>query len=342
MTITSAKLLQKHLPGVKLTGRVGLSNLLAWMGTGQGNNTELFLRHTVASGGFYSTTKENLVRKFEAVLTHNALLLADQRSSSIKHVKAKSIPGYIPLDDIRIWGQPANLLSATPTLPNNEKCTLEDKFSPYFSDFVQDSWMELLGDLVGLDPAEYTGNLPCWRDGMDLMAKLTLQGFMSGLTVFQLVNNLVFLGILSMPTENDIADWIFENPTLGANRGLIQLGFVLTDCTSVRCAFGCVYGHLERYLTDDDKQLLGFSTIFVEHVLCKVVRWNNRLSCEMEPSSSLDKIAKQLSCVYDWESGQNQTDASAFPFPFEASLEDIDQIIKQICVSSIFFKTLAR
>jgi hypothetical protein len=110
----------------------------------------------------------------------------------------------------------------------------------------------------------------------------------------------------------------------------------------VRCAFGCVYGHLERYLTDDDKQLLGFSTIFVEHVLCKVVRWNHRLSCEMEPSSSLDKIAKQLSCVYDWESGQNQTDASAFPFPFEASLEDIDQIIKQICVSSIFFKTLAR
>jgi hypothetical protein len=29
-------LLQKHIPGHKLTSREGLSNLLSWMGTGQG------------------------------------------------------------------------------------------------------------------------------------------------------------------------------------------------------------------------------------------------------------------------------------------------------------------
>ena len=332
----TASLLQEHLPGVKLTSREGLSNLLAWMGTGQGIKTKAFLRYTDVNGGFYSSTVGELVQKFEMILTHNTRLLAECGASSKKGVNSELVPGYIPLDDVRIWGQPSNQLSATPTLPGkptHQKCTLEEKFSPYFSDVVRDSWMKWLGDLAGHDPAKYTGNLRSWKDGREFMAKLELKGFISGLTVFQLLNNLVFLGLASMPTVNDIADWIYENPTLGAYRGLTNLGFVLTDCGSVRCAFGCVYGHLEKHLTDDDKKLLGFSPIFVEHVLCKVVRWDKHLSDEMHPPSTLDAFAKEIPFhERNWVPGRNQVDGSAFPFPLEASMDDLDQIVKHISV----------
>ncbi|KAF8231274.1 hypothetical protein L208DRAFT_1277894, partial [Tricholoma matsutake] len=91
------------------------------------------------------------------------------------------------------------------------------------------------------------------------------------LTVFQLANYLVFLGIACMPTCSDLADFIHSNRWLGAFCGLESLGFMMKNCTSVHAAFICIHQHLDRHLMQADKELLGFSPIFMEHLLCKVV-----------------------------------------------------------------------
>jgi hypothetical protein len=261
-----------------LTTDKGLSNLLAWMGTGQGNKTTAFLDFITS---FYSDSLESMIWKFEQVMGHNAALLA---ADSTGRLAVDQISGYIRLDDVLIWGQASNLLSATPTVKGTlEKMTLEDKFSPYFETSVQDSWIEFLGDLAGQDPKQYSGGRKTWKDALDFVVKLNIKGFLQGLTLLQLVNNLVFLDILAMPEPVEIADWIYDNSNLGAYHGLARLGFVLSDCGSVRCAFMCVYEHLNLNMTQKNKELLGFSPIFLEHVLCKVEHWNSRLKKEVGP-----------------------------------------------------------
>ena len=188
----TALLLQIHLPGSKLTTHKGLSNLLAWMGTGQGNKTASFLDFITTQGEFYSDSLESMVWKFEKVMGHNAALLAAQSNS---HRVGEQIPGYIPLDDVLIWGQSCNQLSATPTVNlkgMKEKMTLEDKFSPYFQTSVQNSWIEFLGDLAGQDPKKYSSSCKTWKEGLDFVVKLHIQGFLHGLTLLHLSTILSF------------------------------------------------------------------------------------------------------------------------------------------------------
>jgi len=66
-----------------------------------------------------------------------------------------------------------------------------------------------------------------------------------------------------------------------------------------------VYNHLDQFLTEDNKKILGFSPIFVEHLLCKVVRWESRL---VEGKvSSLDKMAASIDLpVEHWISRENK------------------------------------
>src|SRR4051812_16314566 len=106
-----------------------------------------------------------------------------------------------------------------------------------------------------------------------MIKSLGIPGFQQGLTVFQLANYLVFLGIAKMPPWYEVADFVVENRQKGAFRGLQGLGFHMPDSSSVRAAFYCIHHHLEKNLTEDDKEILGFNVLFTEHILCKVVRW---------------------------------------------------------------------
>ncbi|KAJ7704837.1 hypothetical protein B0H17DRAFT_920968, partial [Mycena rosella] len=99
---------------------------------------------------------------------------------------------------------------------------------------------------------------------------LKVFGFQTGLTPLQFANNLVFLGICEAPAAEEVAGWIASNKTLGAYNGLLRLGFSLTGYASIVAAYMSVYDHLERNLSKDDKKCLGFGTLFVEHLLCKV------------------------------------------------------------------------
>ncbi|THV01822.1 hypothetical protein K435DRAFT_595095, partial [Dendrothele bispora CBS 962.96] len=109
-----------------------------------------------------------------------------------------------------------------------------------------------------------------------LTTNTNVVGFRSGLTRMQFANSLVLLNLCDMPTSDDMADIIWSNRGMGAFEGLQRLGFdVKPGCETeqVRQAFRAVYNFLDYHLSVKDKEDLGFSPIFVEHLLCKVTRW---------------------------------------------------------------------
>ena len=68
------QLLQKHIPGFKLTRREGLSNLLSWMGTGQGFRTKDFLESISRSSGFFASSLDEMEETFQTVINKNTKL----------------------------------------------------------------------------------------------------------------------------------------------------------------------------------------------------------------------------------------------------------------------------
>ena len=102
--------MQEHLPGSKLTAPEGLSNLLSWMGTGQGHGTKKFLDIVSASGGFFQNDLDAMLALFRPVHKNNIvdISLHGPASGSDKR-------GKVPVYDDTIWGQPSNYLNITPT-----------------------------------------------------------------------------------------------------------------------------------------------------------------------------------------------------------------------------------
>ncbi|KAJ7352550.1 hypothetical protein DFH08DRAFT_665486, partial [Mycena albidolilacea] len=100
--------------------------------------------------------------------------------------------------------------------------------------------------------------------------------FGSGLVPLQFANNLTLVGIGEPPSPETIALWIYMNKGYGAFRGLQVLSFNLpvdASPAAVRAAFFCFYHWLDHHLSDKDKKMLDFRTIFAEQLLCKVGRW---------------------------------------------------------------------
>ena len=330
----SASLLQAHLPGDLLTSKIGLSNLLSWMGTGQGFKTRSFLESFTHHKEFFSSNLEEMIEKFQAVVAQNALIV----SYYPQHPRPQDLPGIVPVDDMLVWGQPNHLLSSTPTKEKlggyTIKFTLREKFAPYWTNEVQNAWVTFLGDMLDKDPATI-GPHKAWRDVGSLLENLNITGFGSGLTPFQLANHLVALNIVHPPTVFDMADWIYKHPKLGAFRGLKDLGFSVSpkNLMSVRGAFACIYRFFEEHLTEQDKLLLFFGPIFMEHVLCKIPRWKNRLSEEDAEGRLEELAAKEVEKNYVWTAGENIISNTAFPVPLIMPSAWLEQTIDSISSS---------
>lgn len=337
-----AQLLYHHLPGKKLTTEMGLSNLLSWLGTGQGFVTQSFLK-TVEPMGFYAENVTAMVNQFQHAVSTNWYHI-EQRNhsdpSSVSGSGSKSqstkFPEHIVTHDARIWGQPCNHLALFPTHHNGDhrgsKYTLDEKFDPYFMPAIKDQWKKALGDMLHEDPSAYTGSRRSWGYYHRMVKDLNIRGFQQGLTVFQLANYLVFSGIATMPHWSEVADFIADNRQKGAFRGLERLGFNMPDTSSVRAAFYCVHHHLEEYLTEEDKRILGFSVLFTEHLLCKVVRWSKHL--DEEGDIDFYQMGVQAESInIDWVAGLNQTDNTAFPFPLTIDSEALERAIRETTVS---------
>jgi hypothetical protein len=333
--LEAASLLQAHLPGELLTSKNGLSNLLSWMGTGQGFKTRSFLETFSHDKQFFSSNLEDTINKFQAVVAQNAVIV----SRYPEHQRPQDLPGIISVDDMLVWGQPNHLLSSTPTKEKigkySIKFTLQEKFAPYWDNKVQNAWVAFLHDMLDNDPTTHIGPRQAWRNVSSLLENLDITGFGSGLTPFQLANHLVALKIVEPPTVLDIADWIYKNPKLGAFRGLKDLGFSVSqkNLMSVRGAFTCIYRFFEEHLTEEDKSVLFFGPIFMEHLLCKLPRWKSRLADEDAEGRLETLAAMEIEKDCTWTPRQNILYGKAFPVPLLIPLTWLEQTIESISVN---------
>jgi hypothetical protein len=303
------------------------------MGTGQGFKTRSFLESFTHNKQFFSSNLEDMIEIFQVIVAQNALIV----SRYPEHPKPHQLPGIIPVDDMLVWGQPNHLLSSAPTKEKiggkySIKLTLREKFAPYWMNRVQNAWITFLGDMLDNNPSTHLGLRHEWLDVLRLLDNLEINGFGSGLTPFQLANHLVALKIVNPPTLDNIADWIYKNPKLGAFHGLKDLGFSVSpkNLMTARGAFRCIYQFFEEHLTEQDKSLLCFGPIFMEHLLCKLPRWKGRLTDE-DAEGRLEELAEEeISKNYLWISGGNIFNNKAFPVPLLIPSAWLEQTIKSI------------
>jgi hypothetical protein len=245
-----SRLLGNHFSWTKLRRKSGLSNLLVWMGTGQGFRTASFINNILANHWFES---------------------AEQCVQVFRDAAATMVHGN-PCDT-RIWGQPSNSFGM-----ESKGFTVSTKFKQYFRLEVGEAWLEFLG-VQGDHPT------PCrtFSAALDLLdsvnKQVQLRGFCTGLTHLQFAVNLVFLGLCQPPEIDDLAKWIFANPKIGAFDGLQLLGFQIKNrpWKWIAAALEVLDEHLQKKLTNEDRDDLHFGTVFIEHLLCKVSRYESIL-----------------------------------------------------------------
>lgn len=319
--LKAGELLESHMSGLQLTSKVGICNLLSWLGTGQGVQTKQFL--SLLPKSFFFATKEEIVEHFEATKKKNEQIQSEYPEGT----DLSKIPGLISYCDVNIWGTANQLLSVNPTVgPKEQKyqMSVDDKFAPYWSEEVQNSWVTILGEMYNKDPATYTGEKPSWLTLINYINGLGISGFGSGLTPFQLVNYLAIFGLTSLPAVSEMTAWIMSNNSeLGAFRGLTDLGFnvSISNPMSIHYAFSIVYQFFNIMLTPRDKSLCSFSPIFIEHILCKIPRWKHRFQSIKAAAHFEQLVLVAENATNQWIPGENETNHMAYPLPSIISID---------------------
>jgi hypothetical protein len=220
------------------------------------------------------------------------------------------------------------------------------RFTELFSDDFQTRWTNVLGPLFNQDPATFTGDIPTWNDMHQFILKLGVSGLgsttQSSLTAFQLTNNLTLARICTPPLVEDITAWIWKMKKAGAYRGLQELGFDVTSLHRTHASFNCVLKHFDDNLSEHDRSSMGFGigcgVIFVEHILCKVVRWDSRLVFNCGKGASLVKLGDAAAeAEVTWTKGANHNDASLFPIPLKMSQDRLKELLIDSEISFMLF-----
>ncbi|KAF8194812.1 hypothetical protein K438DRAFT_1587827 [Mycena galopus ATCC 62051] len=301
-------LLEEVLPFHLWTTATGLASLLVFMSTGQGSLTsEFILRMSTRPGKFHFTSLDRAVAEFEAVENDTATFGDAQQ---------------IKFCNPAIYGTANAWYSLHPTIQSAPKqyrrLSIREKFTPFFSAALGQSFENLIGPLKQQDPS--TSNAPkiAWTDALRWIVDTNLSGFGTGLATLQFANNLTLASIAMPPSPAQMAQWIYLNKDLGAFAGLQTCGFELAPDASpaaVRAAFFCFYAWLDHFLTKADKEVLGFGLIFAEHLLCKVGRWKKRLYKMSGRKMDLTTITQELFEGKPWVSAENLADYTKWPIP---------------------------
>ena len=305
-----ATLMKNHIPPHKLTSHSGISAILTYMLSGQSSPTRDFLETNRGCLFDHNTCFQS----FKSVVEHNRVTFDNNEEVKRKKAAGKKLPthvhGQINFQNPWVWGQtcPALMIDKA-----NEPGFLSKRLDHLFSNKIQTAWTEWLGDLVGRDPAEILPEQQRpWADAYGFVRGLNVNGMMSGLTPMQFTNSLCIAGLVLEPTQEDMTRFIWWHKDLGAFRGLELLGFKkFADEQSLAAAFSYVYKFLNTHLTNEDKDILHFGVMFVEHLLCKVSWWNKQVA------GGLGEYALE---VGDWERGANILDGMEFPVPAYGNL----------------------
>lgn len=286
--------------------------------TGQGPRTKAFLAMSDAREGredtFFSSNSSECISVFAQGIAWNRACAALQPELNWDPEDERLPPqatNMIQISNSVCYGSACNLLKLHPTRRRNAlafllppRFSLREKFGPLFSKPVFAAYVGLLGPMLNQDPETYTGKRPTWLEALQAINRLGIDGLKDSLIALQTANDLVHLNVCSPPDVATISTWIWEHPGLGAFKGLASLGFKLLNRDHVRVAFQCIYDHLDRQLSMDDKRDLGFGTIFVEHLLCKCKRWTKRVPTLMDWARRAEEANDWFASVHGehWQS----------------------------------------
>jgi hypothetical protein len=301
-------LIRKHLGIQKLLTREAICALSVWFSTGQGSQTVAFLKSTDM---FFKN--------------------APQAEAAFESAKAQSLQ----YDNIHVWGQSCTHLTLHPVNPKTKKSlTAQEKLAPFFTKELQDTWEIFLGGMKNYagDPWDYTGTKQTYDYTLNWVENLGLLGFGPGsLTALQFTNTLAILGFIQPPADTSLIKWIKNRPEKGAYRGLTILGFDLASRPSalleayVGEAFRTVHQHFKSTMCAKDLETFGFTrglgAIFVEHFLCKVVRWAGRFPPTSKVHLHTIGESAQISQRGRWKQGANVADHSGQLFPISMDLD---------------------
>ncbi|KAF9521306.1 hypothetical protein CPB83DRAFT_737848, partial [Crepidotus variabilis] len=97
--------------------------------------------------------------------------------------------------------------------------------------------------------------------------------YVGDLAALLMVGDLVDCGFVNMPSAVDMGSLV-EQINRGAVKGLIQLGLVSPKYTKKDAAqaFALLHQHVEETSSRDNKELMGYNPIMLEHALCKFQR----------------------------------------------------------------------
>jgi hypothetical protein len=82
---------------------------------------------------------------------------------------------YIKFDNMRMYGTANSWLGVIQTVAGSHASgikkthSMDHKFRPYFSDCVQNKWLEFLGPLADQDPDSYNGEWHSGRNAYDFI-----------------------------------------------------------------------------------------------------------------------------------------------------------------------------
>jgi hypothetical protein len=315
----NTKLFIEALSGSDLTTREGGSSFAAWMCTGQGNGTRDFARaHT---------------------------MLFPNMDTCISTFASADACGETCINT-RIWGKaPCSWMS----LEVNNKFTIRDKFTPIFSKAFQDEWINYLGHLAGNDPLSYTGALPLWSDLVEWIIARDincLRGY--SLTVLQMANNAAIQQLCQHPTKYEMPEFLSKASKSGGKgkeekggiRGLEILGFGISNRKNrkkwIYAGFISFYDHLDAHLSEADKVELHFGAIFVEHLLCKISRFDSIFRNDPNTSLTLESLGQiaQDNQGESWVQGANARNWMRFPIPLTPDRDELIASIAAVTVRS--------
>lgn len=315
-----ACLVKEHFSLDRMMTIDGLTNILIFMSTGQGFLTSDFVNSRPPPNKFFFTSLQECVDFFDATIRTTS------NPKSFKKFK---------YDNLNVWGTPCSQFAVHIHRGDGSVSTTKEKFAPFFSSDVREKWMKWLGPLANKYP-DSRDKLKSWQSAYDLVVGLGLSPFGSGVTPMQFANVMALLGLCLPPTAMEMARCInlSQIDPKGAIRGLEQLGFNIKSKPNewVQAAIQCIYDHFDSDLTFADKYelgfLFGFGVMFVEHILCKIARYE----ALFPPTGHifLTTIANGVSTLSEpFIPGGNLNDQTGqrFPISFTCPLELLDAAV---------------
>jgi hypothetical protein len=328
---TYARLIKKHLTPRLMASPMGLSNLLVWTGTGQGPNNSPFINQS----NMFSKNVQECIQVFETVRQSNERFhdkddqLADKQDDPTTKGKkkvsrqAQKDAGYIHIDDSQVWSNAPAMALAFCMRGRPTASEVAERISIFWDPAVITAWTEIAGDLFGTDPDEWKGELPTFRSVIERIHNLKIKGLATGLTCYQTVVTLHYLGFCRPPTMEDIAEFASDNKEKGCMKGLKEMGFVIQTGEQLIRAVKCVSEHIRRHITPEDAKLIDFGPILIENIGCKQGRWIKRM--QVDAGEDLMEYGEEEGRKQNWIRGANMADHTQYPFPIiidEADLRE--------------------